>query len=102
MAKMKNPPHPGLMLKVMYLEPLGLNITETAEKLDMPRSALSEIVNAKRAISPEVAVKLEKAFPKHSASFWLRAQAGYALSRVNPHCADKVKPIKTSPLMESV
>ncbi len=56
---MKMPPHPGTVLKTLFLELLALNVTEAAKILDMPRSALSEIVNGRRAISPQVALKID-------------------------------------------
>lgn len=89
MTMMKKPPHPGKMLKIICLEPLGLSITEAAKILDMPRSALSELVNGKRGITPNIALKLGKAF-NQSADFWMRAQAGYDLANADPSCADKV------------
>ncbi|MBS9781415.1 MAG: HigA family addiction module antidote protein [Gammaproteobacteria bacterium] len=76
--KMHNPPHPGKVLYGLYLEPMGLTISETAKALSMPRSALSEIVNGKRAISPKVAIKLGKAFSCNSET-WLRMQTKYEL-----------------------
>lgn len=91
--KMHNPPHPGKKLKALYLEPLGLSITEAAEGLDMPRSALSEIVNGKRAISVTVAVKLGKAFSTTPKS-WLNAQMKYDLWQLEQqYTADEIKPI---------
>lgn len=59
---MFNPPHPGETLKELYLDPLDLSISATARALNMTRSALSEIVNSRRGISPSVAIKLAKAF----------------------------------------
>lgn len=89
MTRMKNPPHPGQVLKLLYLEPLKLTVTNAAKALDMPRVALSEIINGKRGISPMVACKLAKAFGG-SAESWLNMQSSYDLNKVNPHCTDKV------------
>lgn len=75
---MFNPPHPGETLKELYLEPLELNIKNTAEKLSMTRSALSEIVNGRRSVSPKVAIKLAKAFGG-TAQSWINQQANYDL-----------------------
>ncbi len=77
---MKNPAHPGKVLKMMYIDPMGLTIKEIAEALDMPRVALSEIINEKRSISPSVAQKLAKAFGSR-AQFWLDMQASYELAK---------------------
>lgn len=82
--QMFNPPHPGETLKELYLEPLSLNIKTTAEKLNMTRSALSEIVNARRSISPKVAIKLAKAFGG-SAQSWINQQANYDLWQAQQH-----------------
>ncbi|PCJ37871.1 MAG: addiction module antidote protein, HigA family [Moraxellaceae bacterium] len=75
---MFNPLHPGETLKELYLDPLELTITGTAKSLKMTRAALSEIVNGKRSITPNVAIKLAKAF-SGSAESWLQQQASYDL-----------------------
>ena len=59
---MKNPPHPGRVVFQECIEPLGLTITHAAEALGVTRNTLSELVNAKRGISPEMAVRLAKVF----------------------------------------
>ena len=75
---MKNPPHPGLSIKENCLESLGLNITEAAKVLGVARHTLSRVLNGHVAISPEVAIRLEKA-GWSNAEFWLRRQAAYNL-----------------------
>jgi len=75
---MFNPPHPGEILSDLWLEPLGLSISETARLLNVSRKTVSELVNGKAALSPEMAVRLELAFGK-SAESWLAAQAAYAI-----------------------
>jgi addiction module HigA family antidote len=57
---MKNPPHPGAVVFEEYIEPLALSITDAAAALGVTRNTLSELVNGKRGISPEMAVRLEK------------------------------------------
>ncbi len=57
---MKNPPHPGGFVLRQCIEPLGLSITDAAAALDVTRTTLSELVNEKRGISPEMAVRLSK------------------------------------------
>jgi antitoxin HigA-1 len=79
---MKNPPHPGGTVLHDCIEPLGLTITEAAQKLGVSRFTLSELVNGKRGISPEMAVRLSKAFGA-SAESWLAQQAQYDLAQVN-------------------
>ena len=91
---MKNPPHPGSFVFDECIEPLGLTITEAARALGVTRVTLSELVNGKRGISPEMAVRLSKAFGG-SAESWLVQQAQYDLAQVN---ADRisVKRLKTA------
>jgi len=84
---MKNPPHPGGTVLHDCIEPLGLTITEAAQKLGVSRFTLSELVNGRRGISPEMAVRLSKAFGA-SAESWLAQQAQYDLAQVN---ADRIK-----------
>jgi addiction module HigA family antidote len=78
---MKNPPHPGLSVRHDCLEPLGLSVTEAARKLGVSRKQLSDIVNGRAGISPEMAVRLDKAFGG-GAETWLRLQAAYDLAQV--------------------
>jgi len=59
---MKNPPHPGVVVLQECIEPSGLTITRAAAALGVTRNTLSELVNAKRGISPEMAVRLAKVF----------------------------------------
>ena len=84
---MKNPPHPGGLVLRQCIEPLGLSITAAAEALGVTRTTLSELVNGKRGISPEMAVRLSKVFGG-SAESWLVQQAQYDLVHVQ---ADKLK-----------
>jgi addiction module HigA family antidote len=78
---MKNPPHPGLVVLQECVEPLGLSITDAAEALGVTRNTLSELVNGKRGISPEMAVRLAKVFGGTEQG-WLVQQAQYDLARV--------------------
>lgn len=78
---MKNPPHPGGFILRQCIEPLGLTITDAATALGVKRSALSELVNERRSISPEMAVRLSKVFGGSPES-WLVQQAQYDLSHV--------------------
>ena len=59
---MLNPPHPGLSVRYDCLEPLGLSITAGAQVLGVSRQALNNLVNGRSAISPEMAIRLDKAF----------------------------------------
>src|SRR6202167_2682742 len=78
---MKNPPHPGGVVLRQCIEPLGLTITEAAEALGVARNTLSELVNGKRGISPEMAVSLSKVFGG-TEDGWLVQQAQYELAHV--------------------
>jgi addiction module HigA family antidote len=84
---MKNPPHPGLVVLQECVQPSGLTITQAAEALGVTRNTLSELVNEKRGISPEMAVRLSKVFGGNAES-WLLQQAQYDLAHVR---ADRLK-----------
>src|SRR5438067_5656830 len=77
---MKNPPHPGLSVRHDCLEPLGLSVTEAARKLGVSRKQLSDIVNGRSGISPEMAIRLDKAFGG-GAETWFRLQMAYDLAQ---------------------
>jgi len=78
---MKNPLNPGAFVLRQCVEPLGLSITAAAAALGVTPTALSELVNEKRGISPEMAVRLSKVFDG-SAESWLVQQAQYDLAHV--------------------
>ncbi len=78
---MKNPPHPGGVVLRQCIEPLGLSITDAAAALGVTRNTLSELVNGKRGISPEMAVRLAKVFGGTEEG-WLVQQAQYDLAHV--------------------
>jgi addiction module HigA family antidote len=84
---MKSPPHPGGFVLRQCIEPLGLTITAAAAALGVTRTTLSELVNEKRGISPEMAVRLSKVFGG-SAESWLTQQALYDLTQVR---ADRIE-----------
>ena len=75
---MHNPPHPGEVLRELWLVPLGLSITAAAQRLNVSRKTLSEIVNGRAGITPEMALRLELAFGK-SAQSWLGHQSAFDL-----------------------
>jgi addiction module HigA family antidote len=79
---MKSPPHPGRIVWQECLEPLGLTITHGAEILGVTRQALNNLVNGKSGISPEMAVRLSKAFGS-SPETWLRMQMNYDLAHLD-------------------
>ena len=77
---MKDPPHPGLSVRHDCLEPLGLTVTEAARRLGVSRKQLSELVNGRSGISPEIAIRLDKAFGG-GAETWYRLQSAYDLAQ---------------------
>ena len=78
---MKNPPHPGEILKYDYMEPLNLTVSSLAKAIHVSRKNLSQIVNKSAGISPSMAVRLSKAF-QTSPMYWLGMQEEYELSKV--------------------
>lgn len=77
---MKNPPHPGRIVREDCLEPLGLSVTAAARILGVTRQALNNVVNGKAGISSEMAVRLAKAFGS-TPDTWLRMQMNYDLAQ---------------------
>src|SRR4030042_4356480 len=78
---MHNPAHPGEVLKEMWLEPLGLTLTQAAMRLGVTRKTISKIFNAHEAITPEMALRLEIAFGT-SAQVWMNMQTAYDLAAI--------------------
>jgi addiction module HigA family antidote len=77
---MKNPPHPCLSVKHDCAEPLGLSVTEAAKILNVSRKQLSDLVNCHAGISPEMAIRLDKAFGG-GAETWHRMKAAYDMAQ---------------------
>ena len=75
---MHNPPHPGKVIKELCIDPLGLTITEAAQGLGVSRKTLSALINGHFGISPEMAIRVSKAFGG-SAESWLTQQTQYDL-----------------------
>ena len=94
---MKNPPHPGLAVRHDCLEPLGLSVTAAAQRLGVSRKQLSSIVNCRSGISPDMAIRLDKAFGGGAAT-WYWMQAAYDMARATSR-ADSivVEPIGLAP-----
>lgn len=90
LPKERPPIHPGEILREEFLEPLGLSVTELAEKLGVPRPRVSEIVNGRRGVSTETALLLAKAFGT-TAEFWMNAQRDRELwEALHGEAADKL------------
>jgi antitoxin HigA-1 len=89
MPRMHNPPHPGEVIKELCLDPLGLTVTAAAEGLGVSRRALSSLLNGHAGISPDMAIRLSKAFGRSPES-WLQLQMQYDLWDAEQR-SDKIK-----------
>ena len=89
---MKLPPHPGELLREDVLQPLGLSVTDAAGRLGMSRVALSRVLNGHAAISPDLAVRLERAGVS-TARAWLAMQADFDLAAAMQREQPDVQPL---------
>src|SRR5665213_3100431 len=97
MTKMHNPPHPGATLREDVLPALGLTVTQAAEQLNVTRATLSRVLNARSAISPEMALRLEGWLGVENggrADLWIAQQAAYDLSQARKAGVPKVQRAK--------
>ena len=78
---MKKPNHPGDLIRDC-LDELKISVTDGAKALGITRTTLSRLLNGKASVSPEMAVRLEKALGS-SAGFWLRLQLNYDLAQIH-------------------
>ena len=97
---MKNPPHPGRSVRGNCLDPLGLSVTEAAEVLGVARHTLSRVLNGHAAISPDMAIRLEKA-GWSSADFWLSRQTAYDLAQARKG-EDRIRVERYQPLAHCI
>jgi addiction module HigA family antidote len=86
---MVNAPHPGELLKKLYLEPLDLTVGKVADGLSVTRPMMSRIINGHAGISPDMALRLAKAFDT-TPEFWINAQSNYDLDQAKSN-AKKIK-----------
>ena len=104
MSRMHNPPHPGLTLRDDVLPALGINITDAAQALGVTRPTLSRVLNGAAAVSPEMALRLERWLGvEHGgrADVWLAMQAAYDLWAADQKAKAlirKVKPLSAGAL----
>lgn len=97
--RMHNPPHPGETLREDVLPALGLTVTDAAEQLRVTRVTLSRLLNAQSAVSPEMALRLERwlgADRGGRAAVWLGMQAAYDLWKAEKAVHDELKRIKAA------
>lgn len=84
---MKNPVHPGNIIREDVIEPLGLNVTKAAEVLKVRRATLSDLLNGHAALTAEMAVRIEQAFgPK--ADHLMEIQKNYSLAQARSHAKE--------------
>jgi addiction module HigA family antidote len=83
---MHNPPHPGEIIRELCLEPLGLSVTDASKALGVSRKTLSELLNGRSGISPDMAIRLSIAFDTTPES-WMNQQTQYDLAK-----AEKKRP----------
>lgn len=93
---MKNPPHPGEIIRDLYIEPLDLTVTQAATGLGVSRKTLSMLLNGHAGISPEMAIRLSKAFGRTPES-WLQLQMHYDLAQ----CSQHIERIQVRPFARS-
>jgi addiction module HigA family antidote len=86
-TQMHNPAHPGEVVRELCVVPLKLTLSDAAKALDVARSTLSNFLNGKRDLSPEMALKLEMAFGG-SAEAWLRMQTQYNIWKMRQNAGD--------------
>jgi addiction module HigA family antidote len=90
---MKHPPHPGELLREDVLVPLGIEVTDAAQRLGMSRTSLSRVINGHAGISPDLAVRLERAGVS-TARFWMTLQANFELSLAEQREQPNVLPLR--------
>ena len=94
---MKNPPHPGTVVRVSCLEPLGLNVTKGAKVLGVSRQALSNLVNGRARMSSEMAIRLAKVFGSTTET-WIRLQTAYDVVQAQAREAEiEIEPYEPQP-----
>ncbi|MEO7142393.1 MAG: HigA family addiction module antitoxin [Bryobacteraceae bacterium] len=81
---MKNPPHPGDLIRTEIIEALGLTVSKAAEVLKVRRATLSDLLHGNAALTPEMALRIEKAFGPDMEHL-LRMQLAYDVARTRKH-----------------
>ncbi|HEY5329850.1 MAG TPA: HigA family addiction module antitoxin [Acidobacteriaceae bacterium] len=89
--QMHSPAHPGEMVRLAMGE--GLTVTALAAHLGVPREHLSKVLSGKRAVTPRLALRLEDAFPRLDAEYWLRLQSQYELAELRKVKRKRLKPL---------
>lgn len=89
--RLSNPPHPGIFVRQEIIEPLGLSVTAAAPVLGVTRVALSNVLNGRAALSPEMALRIEKAFGVRMDTL-MRMQGSYDIAQARKREADIIVP----------
>jgi addiction module HigA family antidote len=84
---MKNPPHPGDLIRTEIIEALGLTVSKASEILQVRRATLSDLLHGKSALTPEMALRIEKAFGPDM-DHLLRMQLAYDVAKTRQHSGD--------------
>ena len=84
---MKNPPHPGALIKTEIIEALDLNVSKAADILKVRRATLSDLLHGKAALTPEMALRIEKAFGPDM-NHLLRMQLAYDVAKAREHARE--------------
>lgn len=84
---MKNPPHPGDLIRTEIIEALGLTVSKAAEILKVRRATLSDLLHGKAALTPEMALRIEKAFGPDM-DHLLRMQLAWDIAKTRQHAHD--------------
>jgi addiction module HigA family antidote len=92
---MHNPSHPGEILRELYLEPMGVTITQAADALGVSRKHVSAIVNGRAPVTPDMAMRLAAVFATEP-EIWVTLQAQYDLWDVRRKRRPKVKPLRAA------
>ncbi|EQD42987.1 Addiction module antidote protein, HigA [mine drainage metagenome] len=87
---MKNHPHPGELLREDVLLPLGIEVTDAAQRLGMSRTTLPRVINGRAGISPDSAIRLERAGVS-TARFWMTLQVNYELAQAGQRTQPTVR-----------
>ena len=82
--KMYNPPHPGEIIKGLWLDPMNISITDAAQAMGVSRKTLSKIVNGRGRVTPDIAIRLSISLGSSPES-WLGHQATYDLWEAEQH-----------------
>lgn len=97
---MKNPPHPGDFIRTEIVEPTGFSVTKAAAVLQVSRPALSSLLNGKADLSPEMALRIEKAFGVKMETL-LRMQVSYNIAQTRKR-TKQIHVRRVSPLVAAL